>query len=243
VLADEYQIMHELEMAHWWFRGRRQVLIDLLMRHLPLASRPRLLDLGCGTGGNVGALARLGEVIGIEPDPSAVALARTRGGAVFCRASGTALPFAGGSFDGVIAADVLEHIAEDTSALAEISRVLRPGGLLVFSVPAHPWLFTHHDAALLHYRRYTRHSIQRLIRSGDLTIRWLSYWNALLFPIVCAYRMVDKLRADTRVQSDPRPLPVFLNETLTGVLHLEASMLRYIRLPWGVSLVGVATRS
>jgi SAM-dependent methyltransferase len=243
VLAHEYQIMHELEMGHWWFCGRRQVLIDLLMRHLPLASRPRLLDLGCGTGGNIGALARLGDVIGIEPDPSAVALARTRGGAVFCRATGTALPFAAGSFDGVIASDVLEHIGEDVSAVAEISRVLRPGGLLVFSVPAHPWLFAHHDAALLHHRRYTRQSIQRVIRRGGLTIRWLSFWNTILFPIVCAYRLIGKLRGDTGVQSDIRTTPRLLNETLASVLHAEARVLRHTRLPWGVSLVGVATRS
>jgi SAM-dependent methyltransferase len=234
--------MHELEMRHWWFRGRRQVLVDLLRRHLSLASGPRLLDLGCGTGGNIGALAGLGDVIGIEPDPSAVALARTRGGAMFCRATGTALPFAAGSFDGVIASDVLEHIAEDDSAVAEISRVLRRGGLLVFSVPAHPWLFTHHDAVLLHHRRYTRRSIQRVIRGGGLTIRWLSFWNTILFPIVCAYRLAGKLRGDTGVQSDIRPTPALLNEALAGVLNVEARVLRYTRLPWGVSLVGVASR-
>jgi SAM-dependent methyltransferase len=242
VLSNEYQVMHELEMRHWWFRGRRQVLVDLLMRHLSLASRPRLLDLGCGTGGNIGALANLGDVIGIEPDPGAVALARTRGGAMFCRATGTALPFAAGSFDAVIASDVLEHIAEDGPAVAEISRVLRRGGLLVFSVPAHPWLFTHHDAALLHHRRYTHRSIQRVIRSGGLAIRWLSFWNTILFPIVCAYRLMGKLRGDTGVQSDIRPTPPLLNEALAGVLDVEARVLRYIRLPWGVSLVGVASR-
>jgi SAM-dependent methyltransferase len=202
--------MHELEMRHWWFRGRRQVLVDLLRRHLSLASGPRLLDLGCGTGGNIGALA--------------------------------GLPFAAGSFDGVIASDVLEHIAEDDSAVAEISRVLRRGGLLVFSVPAHPWLFTHHDAVLLHHRRYTRRSIQRVIRGGGLTIRWLSFWNTILFPIVCAYRLAGKLRGDTGVQSDIRPTPALLNEALAGVLNVEARVLRYTRLPWGVSLVGVASR-
>jgi SAM-dependent methyltransferase len=243
VLSHEYQVMHELELQHWWFRGRRQVLVDLLRRHLSLGSRPRLLDLGCGTGGNIGALAGLGEVIGIEPDPSAVTLARSRGGAAFLRANGTALPFASESFDAVVASDVLEHIAEDSSAVREISRILRRGGLLVFSVPAHPWLFTHHDAALLHHRRYTRQSIQRVIRGGGLTIGWLSYWNTLLFPLVCAYRMVAKLRADTGVQSDPRPTPALLNEMLTGLLQVEAWILRHTRLPWGVSLVGVARRS
>jgi SAM-dependent methyltransferase len=234
--------MHELEMRHWWFRGRRQVLLDLLMRHLSLASHPRLLDLGCGTGGNIGALASLGDVIGIEPDPRAVALARTRGGAMFCRATGTALPFASESFDGVVASDVLEHIAEDASAVTEISRVLRPGGVLVFSVPAHPWLYAHHDAALLHHRRYTRRSLRHVIQVGGLTMEWLSYWNAILFPVVCAYRMIGKLRGDTGVRSDIGPTPGFFNEALAGVLDVEARALRYTRLPWGVSLVGVASR-
>jgi SAM-dependent methyltransferase len=235
--------MHEQEMRHWWFRGRRQVIVDLLMRHLSGASRARLLDLGCGTGGNIEALADLGDVIGIELDPSAVALARTRRGAMYCRASGTALPFAAGSFDAVVASDVLEHIAEDRSAVAEISRVLRPGGVLAFTVPAHPWLFAPHDAALLHHRRYTRRSLRRVIQEGGLTIRWLSYWNSTLFPVVCAHRMIGKLRGDTGVQSDIRPTPALLNEALAGVLHVEARVLRYSRLPWGVSLVGVASRS
>src|SRR5215210_6695299 len=150
---DEYEIMHAHELQHWWFRSRRRILLDLLRRHAPTA-HPLILDYGCGTGGNSSSYAAFGSVYGIEPDAGAVRLAARRGGAVLCRASGTELPFRPASFDVVLASDVLEHIDDDAGAAREISRVLRPGGVFIFSVPAHPWLFGPHDAALFHRRRY-----------------------------------------------------------------------------------------
>ncbi|HEY7634509.1 MAG TPA: class I SAM-dependent methyltransferase [Gemmatimonadales bacterium] len=244
MLHQEYRTMHAQELSHWWFRGRRRLLTELVHRHvLNGRPRPRLLDFGCGTGGNVATLAAMGEVIGLEPDPGAVELARSRGGALYCRGSGTALPFASESFDGVVASDVLEHIGDDSSAVGEILRVLRPGGKLVFTVPAHPWLYARHDAALLHHRRYTRRSLRALIQQSGLRLEWLSYWNAILFPAVCAFRLIGQLRGDTGVQSDIGSTPLGLNEPLTAVLGLEARALRYVPLPWGVSLVGIASRT
>ena len=244
MLHQEYRIMHAQELTHWWFRGRRRLLVELVRRHvLDGRSRPRLLDFGCGTGGNVAALAELGEVVGVEPDPVAVELAQERKGALYARASGTALPFASGTFDGVIASDVLEHIGEDLSAVEEIGRVLRPAGKLVFTVPAHPWLFARHDAALLHHRRYTRRSIRATIREGGLRLEWLSYWNTILFPVVCGFRLIGKLRGDTGVQSDVGSTPLGLNRPLTALLNLETRALGRVTLPWGISLVGVASRS
>jgi len=244
VLHEEYRIMHAQELTHWWFRGRRRLLTELVNRHVAGGrSRGRLLDFGCGTGGNVTALAELGDVVGLEPDPEAIRLAHARGGAVYCRASGTALPFAAESFDGVIASDVLEHIGDDISAVGEIRRVLRPGGRLVFTVPAHPWLYARHDAALMHHRRYTRRTLRAVLERGGLRIEWLSYWNAILFPVVCGFRLLGKLRGDTGVQSDINSTQWGLDEPLTAVLNLETRALRYMPLPWGVSLVGVAARS
>jgi len=242
VLQEEYEIMHAQEMRHWWFRGRRLVLMDLVRRATSGGGRPRILDYGCGTGGNSDELARMGEVVGVEPNAAAVALANARGAAQFCRGSGVALPLAAGSFDVVVASDVLEHIERDIDAVREIGRVLRPGGALVFSVPAHPWLFGAHDTALWHYRRYTRSGVRRLLAEAGLREEWLSYWNAALFVPVCAYRLLA-----TRIHGDaPRSnvdvTPSALNEPLAAVLAVEAAILRHVRLPWGLSLLGIARR-
>jgi SAM-dependent methyltransferase len=243
MLPHEYEAMHALETRHWWFRGRRQVLLDSLRSATAgCAPVPRILDYGCGTGGNTGVYAQQGAVIGIEPDRGAVALAGARGGARFCRASGTRLPFRPAVFDVVLASDVLEHIEDDREAVAEVVRVLKPGGAFIFSVPAHPWLFSEHDAALLHFRRYTRTALRHLLEAAGLEVRRLSYWNAALFPVVCVHRMIGRIRRKARVHSDTRPTPWIINESLTWLLQAEAAVLRHASLPWGVSLVGIAHR-
>jgi SAM-dependent methyltransferase len=242
VLQQEYEVMHAQEMTHWWFRGRRRVLVDLVGRASAGRPRPRILDFGCGTGGNSDAFARLGEVVGVEPNAGALALAHARGAARFCQGSGTSLPFAPGAFDVVVASDVLEHIKDDAAAVREIARVLRPGGALVFSVPAHPWLFGPHDAAMWHYRRYTRAAVRKVMADGGMRIEWLSYWNATLFPAVCAYRLLAPAARKSEAQSDVDATPAAVNAPLTAVLAAEAAFLRLARLPWGLSLIGIVRR-
>jgi SAM-dependent methyltransferase len=245
----EYAVMHEQEMVHWWYRGRRTLLQRLLARHLPAGrTPPRLLDFGCGTGGNSVGYAAQGPVIGVEPDREALRFAASRPAVArhrldYCRALGTALPLRSASFDGVIASDVLEHIADDGTAAREITRVLRPGGVFIFSVPAHPWLWSAHDVALWHQRRYRRRELVRLLRGAGLDLRWLSYWNAVLFPVVAARRVLTPRLGDGQAVSDTALPSRPVNAVLTGVLRAEARALGWLRFPFGVSLVGVATPS
>jgi SAM-dependent methyltransferase len=247
----EYATMHDQEMVHWWFRGRRVLLRDLIERHLRFRAGTalRLLDLGCGTGGNSATYTEFGSVVGVEPDASALRFAQARlraegpaTGLGYCRAAGTSLPLARESFDAVIASDVLEHIADDRAAVAEIGRVLRPGGVFVFSVPAHPWLWSTHDDALWHQRRYRRAELKRLIAEGGLDLRWLTYWNAVLFPVVAMHRVFDRRPRDEPPASDATLPLASVNRLLFGILRAEAAALRVVRLPFGVSLVGVAVR-
>jgi len=241
----EYAVMHEQEMVHWWFRGRRALLERLLARHLPRGEEPpRLLDFGCGTGGNAVGYAAVGPVVGVEPDREALRFAAGRTSATryrldYCRAAGTALPLRSASFDGVIASDVLEHIADDVAAAREIARVLRPGGVFIFSVPAHPWLWSAHDVALWHQRRYRRGELVRLLVGAGFRIRWLSYWNSVLFPVVAARRVIASRAEDKAAVSDTVLPGPWVNRALTGVLRAEARALDWIRFPFGVSLVGV----
>ena len=241
--AGEYETMHALELRHWWFRGRRRVLVDLLREVAgPRVSSLRILDYGCGTGGNTSGYASLGAVVGVEPDAAAVRLARERGGAQYCRSDGTQLPFRQGAFDAVVASDVLEHIEDDFAAVYEIARVLRPGGAAIISVPAHQWLFSQHDAALHHFRRYSKAGLRELLERGGLRVRRLSYWNAALFPAICLHRLLVKPRRGPEPRSDTSLSPWPINEALAALLAAEAVVLRHAPLPWGLSLVGVAER-
>ncbi len=241
--ADEYQIMHAHELRHWWFRGRRRVLVDLLRDYAaPRGDQLRILDYGCGTGGNSPSYVPFGQVCGIEPDAGAIQLAGRRGGAILCRGSGTELPFRPGTFDVVVASDVLEHIDDDNRAVGEVARVLRGGGAFIFSVPAHPWLFGPHDAALFHRRRYVERGLRQLMGGAGLQIRRLSYWNSTLFPLYCAHRLWGQFRRTQSAHSDLHAPPRVANEVLAGLLAIEAVLLRRFRLPWGLSLVGVAVR-
>ena len=243
MLPLEYDSMHQVELTHWWFRGRRRVLVDLLRKAVGVQPGPvRILDYGCGTGGNISAYAAYGAVIGIEPDESAVRLAQRRGSAYFCRATGTQIPFGEGTFDVVMASDVLEHIQDDRKAASEIARVLRPGGTAVISVPAHPWLFSSHDMALYHFRRYSKSALRNVLEDCGMRLELLSYWNATLFPAICLQRLLSKRRRSQEPRSDTESSPRPVNEALAALLAGEALILRHMSLPWGLSLVVTAKR-
>jgi SAM-dependent methyltransferase len=241
VLPAEYQAMHLVELTHWWFRGRRRLLVSFLARVGGARTGAlRILDYGCGTGGNTTSYGRFGSVTGVEPDPHAIRLAQKRGGAFYCRANGLRLPFRNGAFDVVIASDVLEHIEDDSAALAEMARVLKPGGSMIISVPAHQWLFSYHDAALQHFRRYSTVNLRGLLGRERLRIRRLSYWNMTLFPLLSLYRLFQPRRRRTEPHSDTRLPPGLINEVLAVLLSAEGALVRHVRLPWGLSLVVVA---
>jgi hypothetical protein len=145
-------------------------------------------------------------------------------------------------FDAVVASDVLEHIQDDTAAAAEITRVVRRGGRVVISVPAHQWLYSEHDAALRHFRRYSKAAIRQLLEQSKLRVLRLTYWNAALFPAICLRRLTGQRRAESGTRSDMEPVPWLINEPLAALLAIEAAILRYTALPWGVSLIALAER-
>jgi SAM-dependent methyltransferase len=241
VLPAEYQAMHLAEMSHWWFRGRRRLLVSLLQRFgVAGVNRLRVLDYGCGTGGNTVMYGHLGSVIGVEPDARAIRLAHARGGALYCRGNGVLLPFRGGAFDVVIASDVLEHIEDDSAAMTEIRRVLRPRGSVIIIVPAHQWLFANHDVALHHFRRYSKTALRGLLARSGFQITRLSYWNTALFPVSCLYRLVQQRHPSAFPRADTGVPLGLMNELLTALLSVEAALVRRVTLPWGLSLVAVA---
>jgi SAM-dependent methyltransferase len=238
--------MYEAEEAQWWYGGQRRVALALLEPGLArLGSggrRLRLLDAGCGTGYNLVQLARYGRAIGIDLAPEAVAFCRERGVAV-ARASLLDLPFAAAAFDVVVSFDVIYHawISDDRAAVAEMARVLRPGGLLLVRVPALEALRGAHDVEVQTRHRYTRKELASLLAGGGLRVERATYCNSLLFPLLLARRTLDRLTG--RVGSDVGFLPAPLESTFARVLQAEAALVRRgLSFPVGASVVALARR-
>ncbi|MGH7366875.1 MAG: class I SAM-dependent methyltransferase, partial [Candidatus Rokuibacteriota bacterium] len=150
-----YAAVHaEEDRAHWWFLGRRAVILAEMARRLP-AGRGRLAELGCGSGGMLEALARFGTAVGVETDPVLRERARERGLDVRAGALPDAIPLEIGGWDAVCLFDVLEHVDDEAGTLGACGRLLVPGGWLFVTVPAYAWLWSRHDELLGHRRRYT----------------------------------------------------------------------------------------
>ncbi|MCH9013739.1 MAG: class I SAM-dependent methyltransferase, partial [Proteobacteria bacterium] len=151
-----YARMAELEDRHWWFAARRRILTEVLARLVALPAAPRLLEAGCGTGGNLAMLSRFGEVAAFEPDAEARRKAQEKSG--FDVRDGRLpgdIPFEPGRFDLVAAFDVLEHVEDDLASLRALHAQLRPGGSALITVPAFEFLWSRHDERHHHWRRYT----------------------------------------------------------------------------------------
>lgn len=234
--------MYRLEERHWYFRGKRRIVRRLLQPHL--GSRPlMILDAGCGTGGILAELGELGTVTALDPVHEAAGFCAGRGVERLVQGSVVQLPFPDGTFDLVTSLDVIEHVEDDGAALEEMRRVLKPGGLLLLTVPAHMFLWSGHDVALHHRRRYAEAGLQEKVISAGLDIVRLTSFNSVLFPLVALVRIVRRLAGMDRPQSDSSSLPPLgLNSLLYRIMHMESLLLDRIDFPWGVSLACLAKK-
>ena len=242
---DFYPAYFRLEERHWWFVGRRAILVRVLERHVGQRTRPLdVLDFGCGTGAFLTVLGRFGPVSAVDGDEAAVSFCRRRGhGEVRHVPAGTPLPFADGSVDLVTSLDVVEHIEDDVGALRELHRVLRPGGLLLVAVPAFMFLWGDQDEISHHVRRYTDASLRRSLHDAGFVVERSSYFNTWLFAPIAALRLARRLiRSPSAQRTDFDVGPAWLNGALAWLLASEAGVVSRTRLPFGVSLLAIARR-
>lgn len=242
---DEYRRLYELENELWWFRGMREISDALLTRFLPQASGPmRILDAGCGTGGMVVALGERGSVVGLDASEEALRFARLRHESRLVRGDVSALPFASESFDLVTSFDVIYHlnVRDDEAALAEIARTLKPEGTVLLRVPAFDRLRSRHDAAVHTRQRYGKRELGEKMRRAGLEPVFVSFANCFLFPVAAIRRFLES-PSSRAGESEVEPVAPVLNEILVRVLRVEAKLLRYTSLPFGLSLVAVARRT
>jgi SAM-dependent methyltransferase len=233
--------MAELDQKHWWFVARRRILAALIDRVVRPSEAARILEVGCGTGHNLDMLGRFGALDACELDDAARELASSRlGRAVLSAKLPDLSMFAADSYDVVALLDVLEHVPDDRSALNAIATRLRPGGALVVTVPANPWMWSAHDVAHHHFRRYTRKQLKAVLAGSGLELELLSYFNTLLFPLIAAARLAGK--AIGRDSADDSMPAAPINALLNMVFGLEAALIGRVPMPFGVSLVAVARR-
>ncbi len=236
-----YEQMAQLDQRHWWFTARRRILAELIERVARPPKDARILELGAGTGHNLAMLSRFGKVEASELDPIARELASERLGREVKEA---ALPdlsmFPAGSYDLIALLDVLEHVPDDKGSLAAIRTRLKPGGALLLTVPANPWMWSAHDVAHHHHRRYRKGEIEQLANEAGFEIDLLSPFNSLLFPPIAAVRLAGKLTG--KDDSDDAMPGALVNRALDTVFGLEKSLIGRVPMPFGVSLVAVLRR-
>lgn len=245
---EHQQRYYELGRSYWWLAGKYRIIADVVARHFRPAAggaRPRVLDLGCGPGNLLDYLVPHGRVFGSDFSHDALRFCAARGFRSLFRADFHALPLLDESFDLVTCIDVLEHLSDDRRAIAELVRILRPGGALVVSVPAFMFLWGDHDTMYGHQRRYTTGQVRERFEACGLRVHKLSYFEPLFLPPLFVYRNLKKLfaKGDALAQRDDFVrLPPALNSLLCGVIAAERFPLRYLDFPFGVTLLAVATK-
>jgi len=234
----EYRKMYELEGKYWWWVGRRLIFRNILGK-LNMGRTTVILDVGCGTGINLDWLKEYGSVTGLDISKYALDFCKRRGHNTVIQGDAESLPFPSNRFDIMMALDILEHL-DDDKALEEFHRVLKPNGYLVLNVPAFNSLWSRHDEALHHKRRYNKAQLTDIIESKHFRIKRLSYWNFFLFLPVAMARLMSQHRKNREIRTDLEELPNVVNDFLAMILRIESHLLQRINLPVGVSLMCVA---
>jgi SAM-dependent methyltransferase len=235
-----YATEAEAEATHWWFVGRRRLFAREIAR-TGLPSSSRVLDIGTSTGANLRLLRDLDfhAVEGLDFSEEAIRYCQEKGLGRVRLGDVCDMPFADGSFDLLLATDIIEHVDDDLAALREITRVLRPGGKVLITVPAFPMLWGLQDRIGQHKRRYRmRQLVDRVTRAG-LTIDVRYHFNFLLFaPIWLGRRLIDLAQPD--IQNEAQINSPLLNRVMSLIFSVDIAVAPVLHVPFGVSILMVA---
>ncbi|QQX82296.1 class I SAM-dependent methyltransferase [Shewanella sp. KX20019] len=234
----EYEVMASQQINHWWYRGRRAIVKSSIEK-FSTEGLDSILEVGCGTGGNLSMLATFGEVYAVEMDDFARQHAADISGVdVKSGWLPENLPFQNKQFDLICLFDVLEHIRDDLSALISLKERLNKNGKVMITVPAYKWMFGKHDINMHHYRRYNSGDIKNLLEKAGIEVDYFTHFNSLLYPIAAITRIFDS------VTNRAGPIggslrSKFLNDKLYDVFQFEQKLLDYMEFPIGLSIMVV----
>lgn len=242
----EYGIMYRTEDRYWWYVGIRKIASSILDKYMPRGGRLRILDAGCGTGGNLSMLQRYGDVFGVELSREVIGFLKSRTYLRFATASVTEVPYKSSAFDLVDVFYVNECLPDDAPALREYFRVLKPGGFLYMSEVAFEALRGEHDLAVGIVRRYTRRDLALRLETAGFQVLRTTYANTILCPPIFLLRrirsIISPVSRPEEAKSDFDRAPGFLHALFKSTLFIEAFLLKFMNLPFGVTIVAVARK-
>jgi SAM-dependent methyltransferase len=245
---EEYEKMYKQENTYWWFQGRKKILFKMIQHYgLLKDGNAKVLDIGCGTGLILEEITPQACAIGLDFSQKAISFCRRRKIENLLLGDVSNLPIKDSSVDLIMALDLLEHIDDDEGLMQEINRILSPDGHILATVPAHQYLWSGHDEALHHFRRYSREGFLNLIaRNGFEPVKY-SYVITFTFLPILIFRVIQKIYRRFRPSGDsPRThiiiLPKYLNSLLIEILNMEGSILKYLNFPMGISLLCIARK-
>ena len=240
---EAYLEMEKLEKTHWWYHGRREIIKEQISL-LCLPENASILEIGCGTGGNLKMLSTYGQVSAIEINDLARKVAIKNNKNIADIQPGSApnnIPFKNVKFDLICILDVLEHIEDELSTLNALKKILAPNGKIILTVPAYQWLWSTHDEYHHHYRRYSKKNILRIANELDLYIDKISFFNTILFPIAAGVRLLTKAIKNKNHPQTTHPSR-FINLILIKIFSSESKTLKISSFSFGLSLIAILTK-
>jgi dTDP-4-dehydrorhamnose reductase len=235
-----YKNYFEIEKNHWLMKIRRSIVLDNMKKYLgKKPSEAKILDFGCGSGIFVEELQRRGyKIFGTDISEEAIKFGELKGIKNLSVQDSHKLGYGSNSFDAVLSMDVLEHLEDESWAIKEVERILRPGGKFIIMVPAYQFLWGVQDEVAHHYRRYTLGGIKKkILNSSGLKIKHSTYFNTLLFAPIALVRIISKIFGLKNRQSDFDLNNPILDKIFFSVFNFERKLLKRIKFPFGVSIL------
>jgi SAM-dependent methyltransferase len=237
-----YRIFFEIQKKHWWFTSKKIIVLDTISQYVSLNKSANILDIGCGSGLMLNALEKLGSTTGMDMSDEAIMFSKEIfKGPIEQGYLPNNIPFESNQFNLITALDIIEHIEDDIASLKSIRTMLKQNGRAIITVPAYMFLWSHFDELNEHKRRYTLSELKFKLQQSGFTIEKITYYNTFLFPLAYAVRKLNNLLGRNGVSDIDMPGNV-VNFLLQKIFSFEKFLLRFLNLPFGVSILAVVKK-